>query len=316
VERSNGKAQPLTGIRRRMLEIPRARVFRNAIVWRDIRRESLYVSARAREAGFQPLDFQRLGNSLANRETKRFFILGSGSSVNKLTNQNFEEVRSHTSVGINAWLLHDFVPDIYAYEPVTHRQTDHFGTLRLLAAKDFGLAEPQILFLKPRAPIEQEQLEHIPRTLHKNTYLYGRATPFTRSPLNLGRDINWAITTQRMSRTRNVTLDSGASVFRMTYLALLMRFTEIVYVGVDLHDSRYFWEENRDFLEANGLASFDSGQTPGPHETTNAENRPFVITEILRALVTAMSPRREFRLFTANPESPLAEFMPVYTWGD
>lgn len=301
---------------RKVLELPQARLLRNTVLWRELRQESLFVSARARETGFETLDFRQLERSLPNSATKRFFILGSGSSVNNLVERNFEDIQSHTSVGINTWLLHHFVPDIYSYEPVTHRATDHYGSLRLLATIDSSQRKPRILFLKPRSPLESEQLGHIPVGLQKNTFLYGRAAPVTRLLTNVGLEVYETLVKQRASTIGNVTLDSGASVMRMTYLALLMNFTEIVYVGVDLLDSRYFWEANNAFLLNKAVASFDSGQAPGAHETMNAMNRPFPIDRILQELVSTICTKEEAKFFTANSESPLASFMDVYRWGE
>ena len=301
---------------RKVLELPQARLLRDTVLWHELKQESLFVSTRARETGFETLDFSQLERSLPNSATKRFFILGSGSSVNNLVERNFEEIRSHTSVGINTWLLHHFVPDIYSYEPVTHKATDHYGSLRLLATSDLSQTRPRILFLKPRSPLESQQLRHIPVGLRKNTFLYGRVAPVTRSLTNVGLEVYETLVKQRASTIGNVTLDSGASVFRMTYLALLMNFTEIVYVGVDLIDSRYFWEANTAFLLNKGVASFDSGQAPGAHETMNAMNRPFPIDKILQELVTTICTNEEAKFFTANSESPLASFMDVYRWGE
>lgn len=268
----------------------------------------------ARKFETQALDFKFATALFPNATSGRLFILGSGASVLDLDESNFSEIREHSSLGINGWLLHDFVPDCFSYEPVTHTNTAHFGTLRLLRQKISPNRIPSIFFLKPRNEFEGQQLDHIPRELRTNTYLYGRSSPFTRRIENLGAELETVFMRQNMSLLRNAVLDSGASIFRLSYLGLLMGFREIVYVGVDLVSPVYFWEKDPSFVSRRGLECFDAPQ-PGPvHETLNPKNRPFIVSDALRELSAVMNRRLGARFLTANSASPLADFMPSYQW--
>jgi hypothetical protein len=157
-------------------------------------------------------------------------------------------------------------------------------------------------------------LGHIPRELQTNTYLYGRSSPFTRRVENLGAELETIFLRHKDSRLRNAVLDSGASIFRMSYLGLLMGFREIVYVGVDLLSPDYFWEKDPSFISRRGLGSFDAPQPGLVHETLDPKNRPFIVSDALRALSVVMDRRFGARFFTANSASPLADFMPSYDW--
>ena len=287
---------------------------RNFLAWQDLKRESLYVENIARKFGAEALDFKSAEARFPNAKSRRVFILGSGASVLELDESNFSKIREHSSVGINGWLLHDFVPDCFSYEPVTHSNTGHFGTLRLLNQKISLTRRPSIFFLKPRTQFEGDQLGHIPRELQTNTYLYGRSSPFTRRITNLDAELETIFLRHKDSRFRNTVLDSGASIFRMSYLALVMGFREIVYVGVDLLSSEYFWEKDPSFISRRGLGSFNAAQPGLVHETLDPKNRPFIVTDALRALSAAMDRRLGARFFTANSASPLADFMPSYDW--
>ena len=287
---------------------------RNFLAWQDLERESLFVENVARKFGAEALDFKSAQARFPNAKSGRLFILGSGASVLELDESNFSEIREHSSLGINGWLLHDFVPDCFSYEPLTHRNTGHFGTLRLLSQKMSLTRGPSIFFLKPRNQFEGDQLGHIPRELQTNTYLYGRSSPFTRRVENLGAELETIFLRHKDSRLRNAVLDSGASIFRMSYLGLLMGFREIVYVGVDLLSPDYFWEKDPSFISRRGLGSFDAPQPGLVHETLDPKNRPFIVSDALRALSVVMDRRFGARFFTANSASPLADFMPSYDW--
>ena len=299
---------------RRPLEARGGTSLRNFLAWQDLKHESLFVENIARKIGAEAFDFKSAQARFPNAESGRLFILGSGASVLELDKSNFSEIREHSSLGINGWLLHDFVPDCFSYEPVTHTNTAHFGTLRLLSQKMSLVQGPSIFFLKPRNQFEADQLSHIPSELRTSTYLYGRSSPFTRRIENLGAELETVFLRQKDSRLRNVVLDSGASIFRMSYLGLLLGFREIVYVGVDLLSPAYFWEQDTSFVSRRGLGSFNAPQ-PGPvHETLDPKNRPFIVSDALRALSAAMNRRFGARFFTTNSASPLADFMPSYEW--
>ena len=50
--------------------------------------------------------------------TTDFFILGSGSSVLRLGEQDWGSIRAGTSIGINSWAFHTFAPDILTLEDI------------------------------------------------------------------------------------------------------------------------------------------------------------------------------------------------------
>jgi hypothetical protein len=76
----------------------------------------------------EPLELRsRIGKPHADT----LFILGSGASVEDLGPEYFREINSQVSVGINAWPLHHFVPDLYAFEPVPEGDSDHYRTMSL-----------------------------------------------------------------------------------------------------------------------------------------------------------------------------------------
>ena len=50
------------------------------------------------------------------RQAREAFLLGSGSSLLELDESHFASIESGISIGLNLWVLHDFVPDVYYFE--------------------------------------------------------------------------------------------------------------------------------------------------------------------------------------------------------
>ena len=287
---------------------------RHWILRREAYREQRYVAERARSAQVGVLDTQSHSLDIVPHKGDTFFILGSGASVENLGDKEFFHIREHTSVGINSWPLHSFVPDIYAYETVPEKDSDYSKVLGLLDRKDVLEQRPAILILRPKTAEEIAQLEQIPATLRDRIFFYGRVTPATRSQKWLGDDLSHIL--QRVNTAYPAVLpDSGASIIRMAALGILMGFTRIVFVGVDLNNTEYFWERNPGYLSLRGLESFENRQTQQQHETLSKNNRPFIVTEVLRSLEKVFQQRYGGELFVASAESALTEFMPVYQWG-
>lgn len=308
----------LTSMARNALEHQRAARLRLAIVHREASKERTFVRSESRRGGFRELGLRALAPFIPTEDRRTLFILGGGASVEKLSESNFKEISSGFSIGINAWALHKFIPNMYSYEPVgsQYPTADHLTTMRVLSRKDVVEAGPAILVLRPRNEFERSQMNQLTPELRKNVFLYGRVTPFTRNPENLGSELRGMA--NLFSRTPNQLIlpDAGASIVRMTFLGIFMGFSEIVYVGVDLNNTKYFWEENPSHLLQHGLTSFDSGQNSGAslHETLSPKNRPFIVTKMLSAIVNDVAVDYGVTMSVASPESALQSFMPLYAW--
>jgi len=48
-----------------------------------------------------------------HKKSDTLFILGSGPSINLITESEWAHIREHDSVGFNWWMAHDFVPSFY-----------------------------------------------------------------------------------------------------------------------------------------------------------------------------------------------------------
>jgi len=300
-------------VRAGILELAILRYLRVSFVTREAKHEEQRVTAASSRTGVQTLNPAGLREELGKPDADTLFILGSGASVNSLTESHFDTIADQISVGVNAWVLHSFVPDFYSYEPVSERHYDQFRTLTFMSRADILDRKPHIVFLKPRNAVEEEQLCMIPRDLAPLTHLYGRFQPFTRRLSNLAGDLD--TTLKRLTPASPVVPDSGASVVRLVSLGLLMRFKKIVLVGVDLFGSNYFWEDDPSHLTRNGVTSWEGGQKPGLHETMSPQNRAFVALDMFGAL-GSVSRQRGIQLLVASTQSLLTTRLDGYSFPD
>jgi len=300
----------LAFIRRMARSVLETRAFASARLFlftRELARERLRVHQAA-----EWLDLPVLSRTVLEQLRSRkpdattAFILGTGASAAQLQPQDLAYIRSQFSVGVNQWILHPTVPDVYAYEvdPDTR-------LLQMLDREDVKKAEPFLFFLKPTNPSHVANADYIPEFLRVRTFVYGRSNIWTRKTNNIGPDSVSVLKSLGISRDGDILLDNGASIARMVALCFLLGFQKIVLVGVDLNNVQYFWHKNPVLIEPLGFKDYETGQKGNTHETLSTVNRPFPIDKFITKL--AISAAGEgVHIFIGSEESQLAGSLPIY----
>ena len=68
------------------------------------------------------------------KKSDTLFILGSGPSINRITEEQWQHIRQHDSFGFNYWMLHDFVPTYYMFQMPEDQETQEM-TLNILSGR-------------------------------------------------------------------------------------------------------------------------------------------------------------------------------------
>lgn len=298
---------------RSLIDLPVLSAIRTLLALKAARQQGDLVKRWSRRLGISPLDVAEMRSNLPDGDT--LFVLGSGDSVEAMTDSQWDEIRQNTSIGINAWPLHPFTSDIYAFEPFDELSTDFeqlFSTV--LHAERFASRLPWLLLFRPHTELDAKRYRTIPNNLRTNARLYGRFVPLTRQRQDLDKEIRSLHRWRRKARFHpSLVMDLGATVVRMVSLGFLLGYRKIVLVGVDLNGSAYFWQKNPDRLAAAGIKSFSPGHERTIHETMTRETKAFVVTEVLEAFAHVLR-ADGVCLMAGSKSSRLAEFLPVYNW--
>ena len=288
-------------------------------LWHKNAREAARsVSKVATAGGYHELDVRRYEFG-TTRKSDTLFILGSGRSINSLQPEHFLEISANVSVGINAWALHDFVPDAYCFETGKSQQGPAEDTLFItnrLNRPAVTNKAPEFFFLRPTLPATVKNLVRVPGDLATPGKLYGRANLIPTRLQNLRPDLNRLLKAIVAGNSpSNVLVDNGASVVRMVTLGFSQGFQNIVLTGVDLNDQPYFWlapEYEDRSTELNRLFPRQSGV---PHSTLSAARRPFATDEVLTAMGDVLAGNYGVRLSVSTSASSLSTSLPIYRWG-
>lgn len=175
------------------------------------------------------------------------FLLGSGSSINQISDRQWEIIEQHDTIGFNFWPVHSFVPRIFVFESVAEaRQKVIFKELlSLLNSRADAYANvPKIVTESKKLQLRQVATELAPQ-FKKNLYVGYTISIVARTERELETGLKF------LARKKYFAADYragrlfkyGGSVIGIINLALKMDYRRIVLCGIDLGDAHYFYQD-------------------------------------------------------------------------
>lgn len=307
----------MRGIRRIVSRMKPARFAR--LQWRGlVGRESRYVGSISETGVHLGLGVADFSANFSGFSRDYFFIFANGASVNELTQADFDFMRPHFSVGLNAWPLHPFVPSAYAFElwGGLNRHDAELEFLLRRASRNQRASSSPAWLVRPN----RQQIELVAAIMSAvpglKVDLYGRANLATNSLSRIDLEISEALSFLKgYANPAPVLLDNGSSVVRMISLALLHGFRKVILVGVDLTESPYFWYDPT-FVESHG--DFTEICRREPDEGTDTlltHDRPFGADTFIYALSRVATDRFGAEILVSSSSSALSGELGVFRFG-
>ncbi|MEP1385363.1 MAG: hypothetical protein ABJK64_16405 [Paraglaciecola sp.] len=256
-----------------------------------------------------------VGETIYKEHSGRAYILGCGASINTLSNKEWDVIGNNLSIGLNNFYIHDFVPNMYFCELIGNAEAKDMIYTYLLNNK---AKEEAAVFLNGRSVFVKGHYEANSSYIKPYFYLTDKIKTNNKTLLvNIirkyfeGKIERWRLCHQ-MSNLDTV----------INY-CVRHNVKEICLVGVDLNDSGYFWDsgDNGAYATAVAFRKSISKQlkyvvtNDGKHATASKEVAKylgnFTIVEYLKILQSEILGPMGVQIYVANPQSLLAEFLPV-----
>lgn len=205
------------------------------------------------------------------------FILGSGSSISSYSKKHWDIIQNHDSIGFNFWPVHDFIPTYYQVE-IPQANLDRVTTLaKIINFKQNAYRNvPIILKSYHITPSRRDSFfQALNESYLPNIYV----SPMIPIP-------GLAIATKRKSiefldrlgyfdtgKCFNSVTGWASSVSDLVHIAVKFGYKNIVLCGVDLNDSRYFYEVDSKYYESKGV--------PVPENIFNEDSKHTVTTGVI-----------------------------------
>jgi hypothetical protein len=185
----------------------------------------------------------RLTNINEYRQKKRsnvMVILGSGSSINELNNQQMQELEEYDVVGLSYSCILNIRQKFFFYEcPAPHEKS----LMEEHAMKVF----PAILSAKKKGMIENiywKNSENKAFEKYVDMTRYSKqiaVNVLTEKPKVFNEIIKWH---NRIGLCKYILLQARGSVTSLLHLAAILKYKKIIFVGVDLNEGGYFFEHS------------------------------------------------------------------------
>ena len=297
------------------------------LLFREVVRQESAVVSSAQRYGLPIMPPELLINAQRTKRSKTLFVLGSGESALQLSERDWSDVRAGISIGVGAWTIHPFIPDFLALEHVnpnphlgkaTEQETLVEKSYREAlegwhAREEINTVSPQILFFRSLTTSRHDRLAPLGDYGRKNTWIYGRVGTVSRTLGELRSEVRryfrWSV---RGVVPHFLPFDTGATVSRLIALGVRAGFERIVLVGVDLRDSRYFWDADPSLLASQGMEEFVTVENSGTHSTESG--RRFAMSEVLEVLQDFLTTQNKASLYAGHSSSWLTKILPLHAW--
>jgi hypothetical protein len=245
------------------------------------------------------------------------FILGSGASINRISDQGWMKIGSEKSVGLNYWPIHDFVPSFLMFElprgdraryffDVFNKKAHIYKNIPLIFKglyknrKDFG-------------DIKKVQ-DFFSEELRENMYLPMEFSIPGRDITELEGVLEYLFHCGFFNSDDRI---NSLAQYRGTVTCAIIfgikaGFKNIVLCGVDLNDTCYFYEDSKGYYESLGIIVPPSGQVGDIHKTNIKVSNSIPISDAIIELRKMFVNHFGGELFTCSKNSALFPGLKYY----
>jgi hypothetical protein len=301
------------------------RLFGAPLLFMEVARQKSAVRAVAGRFSLPILSAELFVSARLRKSSDTLFILGSGESILQLSEKHWAEVRDGVSVGVGAWTIHPFVPDFLALEHINpNPEMGTSSSNETLVEQSYRQAlegwhlrdevkkvNPQILYFRPPASSPRNRLAPLGDYGLSNTWLYGRVGSASKTLDELRTELHRYFKWASLSAIPDyLPFDTGATLSRLISIGVRAGFKRIVLAGVDLRESRYFWDANPALLSARGIEKFVTIENSETHSTETG--RRFAMSESLETLQNFLTSNSQTSLYSGHSSSWLSTRLPVH----
>jgi hypothetical protein len=256
-------------------------------------------------------DWVSLDSVTDKKSSDTLFILGSGESINSYTNAQWKRISECDSLGFNFWLLHDFIPTYYMFEfPRNKENLNDF--IHNIEMKSDSYQET-LMFLK-EGPKGKRNTDLLPSEIKgKLKVLFNPTIPIIKvNQIDKAIKFIDKISKRSNSNKKMVVYNKRASLFSAVIFAYLSGYKNIVLCGIDLNNTKYFYESNKIEMSNKGFRVPDHGQIGNIHKTNNNEYGEVTISNLIKKLNDIILKPNNVNLFIGSNQSALSEWLSCY----
>lgn len=249
------------------------------------------------------------------------FILGSGSTVNNFSEKQWLEIKQHDSIGINYWIIHEFVPTYLMFElPFPPRDKYFFD---ILAYKKNAYKDVPIIFkglYRDRSTFGDFKsiVKRFPQNLVHNIYLGKEFAINAKNEKELNQTLYQLHRMgffRKKQKMRTLAQHRGTISCAIIF-AIKSGYKKIVLCGVELNNDKYFYSEKSEFYKSIGIETPPTGQIGTNHLTNTSSKSIIPISHSIFLMKNFFKKMYEVDIEVAVKNSILYPNLNLYNWED
>jgi len=275
-------------------------------LFHERRRNFKYIRkfyANCNQKEFLKFDYEILKE---NKKSDTLFILGSGASINNISDEMWKHIKQNDSFGFNFWLLHEHIPNYYMFEPPIKKNQELMFNLIKNRANDY--LKNNTFFIMKDVKTLKIKCDKIPKNIRKNFMaapkdnFYGNSRASFIKSITLAKKFGFIYD--------NVLYSRRASLFSAIFFGWRMGYKNIILTGVDLNNTDYFYDDSKIYDQNFVPENPKRGKI---HSTVKEINTDFSINELIYMIKEGLLDKDNVKLFVLNPKSLLAQKLPTYS---
>lgn len=183
------------------------------------------------------------------------FVLGSGASINEISDARWKIIGRHDTIAMNFWPVHPFVPRIYLFENIARIEEYEsvFDALREVLERRALDYRNTLKIVSELVPLNERQLVlEIPEAFRRLLYVGYSATVVARDERELVRGLRYMLGKGVFDQGNQIHwhFKYAGSVLAAMSLAVRMGHRHIVLCGIDLRNAEYFYQDPERYPDA------------------------------------------------------------------
>jgi hypothetical protein len=269
-----------------------------------------------------------------HKTSDTLFIMGSGSSINDISDKQWDHIKEHDSVGFNKWPVHDHIPTYHVFEIRIEEENkenrDKYWKLLNKRKKEYQNIP---IILKDTAAVSDKmEPHHLPEWL-VGAVIISCDTNFDRAaPLNGNAEQNKRVLKYLKEKGHfdqniniNILYRKRGTVSYLIHFGVVLGYENIVLCGIDMVDSRYFFNQKDDnhigdrVNVPSNLVPVDfegssSNQEDSVHATNDPSVSPLTLEKVIYSMNDIVLKELGVNLYVENTKSALHPKIPLYEY--
>ncbi|NMA84153.1 MAG: hypothetical protein GX962_09870 [Epulopiscium sp.] len=242
-------------------------------------------------------------DTISHKKSDTLFIMGSGNSINYIDFFEWNHIKNNDSLGINSWIIHDHIATFYMFEMSRDPETAKlYIDILDKKCKEFK-STPFILKSYNYNTFNDYKL---PEIISRNIYLPNDIEIPIRHIKNMKRAFSYIenYDGKNFATERDLLWKSRASISMAIFFAFYAGYKNIVLCGVDLNNTKYFYDIDRSYYEQKGLRIGQTGQSGEIHKTMRSELSRITIDKVIYEIDTFLK-KKGVNLYVQSKKSAL-----------